>query len=75
MPSVDNGGNGLVAAILQSFWENHPEFTEQMELLQVIASVCGHADVLRLLGSAVCMSDGSRELKLVAVAPVAPEPR
>jgi len=66
-PSTDNGGTGLVMAILQSFREDHPAQSEDMELLMTIAKVCGFADVNQMLGAAICESDGSRSLTLKPV--------
>lgn len=63
-PSGDNGGVGLAQAILESFRAAYPAQSEDMELLQVTALVCGYADVNKMLGTAICESDGSRTLTL-----------
>ncbi|MEQ9606086.1 MAG: hypothetical protein RLN99_00300 [Kiloniellaceae bacterium] len=53
-------------AILQDFLAADPN-CEQMEVLQTIARVCGYADVMTMLGSAICESDGSRSLTLKVI--------
>lgn len=58
------GEHGLVRAILNSFQSVYIRHTEEMEILEVLTKVTGHDGVLSMLGSAVCMADGSRELKL-----------
>jgi len=64
LPSHDNGGAGLVRALLESFQESYPAHTEQMSVLETMARICGYADVSPMLGNAICKRDGGLTLSL-----------
>ena len=59
-----HGEPGLVRGILNSFQAVYPQHVEEMEVLEVLARVTGFDGVLKMLGSSVCESDGSRTLTL-----------
>ena len=58
------GEPGLVVAIVQSYQMCRAEDVDPAETLEALASICGYEDVLKMLGSSICGSDGSRSLTL-----------
>ena len=63
------GEPALVRAILNDFWSLYPEYATRdpdaiTSQLNAIAQAAGHANVERMIGSSICLSDGGRSLRL-----------
>lgn len=63
------GEHGLARAILNNFWSLFPEYATRdpdaiASQLNAIAQAAGHANVERMIGDSLCLSDGGRALRL-----------
>ena len=63
------GEPALARAILRDFWSLYPEFATKdpdaiASQLNAISQAAGYANVERMIGNSICLSDGGRSLRL-----------